>query len=434
MAQPRAGFCLPFNSPELRRLHELGEFSGGSAIFSNKPPADFAGRAMHQMLTLMPTSFAQSKVYDRRDRDCTYTRRAYVPVDSHTTSFTFHVHGDDADILVYRPDGRLYQAVSLVEQRTAVVREITPRCPPDWYQEDNICFYGVVVPTTWEYAREACAFHGASLAQILSPTRQFLFDRETSGIDYWTGLNDIAHEGVYNWVSNNGDQIPIGHAFLNWGQNEPSPDPTHMKNCMAVKHNTTREGHWYEIDCQTRLPFICQRPANGGDSRFNRIEPGLWRVDYTTQFTNTSVFNKTCHAHAFAQTDLQSFYGFTVANDSQFNDMPQAEPLAKSNTNRFVANITNLHRGAFVDTLAFYDDDHMLVDSARFHYRQNCAYSIYSDQFGCPKNAFLMMISGHDENGFLFNRYDYGVCVGASEKKTEADYGFPLHDDDYYSY
>jgi hypothetical protein len=58
--------------------------------------------------------------------------------------------------------------------------------------------------------------------------------------------------------------------------------------------------------------------------------PGIWRVDYTTQFTNASVYNKSCHAHVFAQTDLQAFYGFTAADDSQFNDMPQAEPLAKS--------------------------------------------------------------------------------------------------------
>jgi hypothetical protein len=46
-----------------------------------------------------------------------------------------------------------------------------------------------------------------------------------------------------------------------------------------------------------------------------------------------------------------------------------------------------------------------------------------------------LQISGHDDNKFLFNRYDYGVCVGGPQMKTtEADYGFPLHDNDYYSY
>jgi hypothetical protein len=200
---------------------------------------------------------------------------------------------------------------------------------------------------------------------------------------------------------------------------------------MAVKHNGTRNGKWYAIDCQTKLPFVCQRPA-GGDRE--RIPPGVWRVDYTTQFTNQSVFNKTCHAHVFAQTGLQAFFGFTVDSDSQFNDMPQAEPLAKSTTNRYVAQISDLHRGSFVDSVNFYDGEYQLIDSARLHYRQNCSYSIYSDQFVCPKNAFVMMLSGHDDNKFTFNRYDYGVCVGAHVKKTEADYGFPLHDDDYYPY
>jgi hypothetical protein len=279
------------------------------------------------------------------------------------------------------------------------------------------------VPATWSQARDHCSFMGGNLVQVFSPDLQGLFDREANGNDYWTALNDIRQEGNYEWENTLGLPIPLGHAWDNWAPGQPAPDSQHQKNCMAVLHNGTRSGKWYEIDCQTMMPYVCQRRARNTDQ--DRLWPGLWKVEYQTAFNNQSVFNKSCLVQVYAQTDLQAFYGFTTDDSSQFNDVPVAEPSAKSTTNRYVANITNMDWGARVANVEFYEiSNYSLIDSQRLRYRQNCSYNIYSDPFSCAANGYTMMVTGHDENGFLFNRYEYGVCVGGP-RQTEADYGLP---------
>ena len=60
-----------------------------------------------------------------------------------------------------------------------------------------------------------------------------------------------------------------------------------------------------------------------------------------------------------------------------------------------MANITNLSPGARVYNIEFYDMfNYTMFDSQILRYRQNCAYSVYSDPFTCWQNGFSMIVSG----------------------------------------
>jgi hypothetical protein len=158
MAQPRTGFCLPWNSPELRRVYELAEFSGGQAIFSNKPPADFAGSAMRQVrrggregferkprcsnscrpplrnqkstiaaIVIAPTRVAPMCPSTRTRPLSRSACTATTPTFSSTHPTVGFGRGKELNRGRNQFSGQLWQPVSLVEQRTAVVRQVIAR-------------------------------------------------------------------------------------------------------------------------------------------------------------------------------------------------------------------------------------------------------------------------------------------------------------------
>jgi len=251
-----------------------------------------------------------------------------------------------------------------------------------------------------------CHERGGVLVSIMNRERQRLLDFETEGTNYWTGLNDIKFEGNFNWDSLTTNQIPLGHWYTNWAPGHPN-DPNHTKNCVAVMY-VNGTGQWNDISCDQQLPFICQKHAN--DKEENRLPAGYWKVEYRT--VNDTNFQGFCHIRVNVQSDMQVFFGFTT---DQFSDMPAAEPQSRVTTNRFVANMTNLDYRAFVDQIEYFDSNYTLIGSSRIRFRENCAYNLYSDAFTCPKSAFGMMLTGHDENGYTFNRLNFGICLGAGE-------------------
>jgi hypothetical protein len=93
--------------------------------------------------------------------------------------------------------------------------------------------YFVLEGTTWEAAQAEAATLGGNLVTINdSAENQWLVDTfaglpgfpftvfgpndSINSVVYWTGLNDIAVEGVFEWVS--GEPV----TYLNWAQGEPN--------------------------------------------------------------------------------------------------------------------------------------------------------------------------------------------------------------------
>ena len=66
--------------------------------------------------------------------------------------------------------------------------------------------------------------------------------------NFWIGLNDIAHEGMFTW--RNGRSM----RFSNWADGEHNGGTA--ENCVEMKAGT---GEWNDVGCASSKPFVCQR-------------------------------------------------------------------------------------------------------------------------------------------------------------------------------
>ena len=67
---------------------------------------------------------------------------------------------------------------------------------------------------------------------------------------YWTGLNDIAKEGVFVWTNG----WPI--TYTNWLRGNPN-DWRHSQDCVDMR---TTNGLWNDYNCSMPTPYICMVP------------------------------------------------------------------------------------------------------------------------------------------------------------------------------
>ena len=66
---------------------------------------------------------------------------------------------------------------------------------------------------------------------------------------WWTGLNDKASEGLWDW------QGPYTQ-FFNWGLGQPSTNPS--SNCVSLHFSSAGVWEWVDGDCYTPHYFICE--------------------------------------------------------------------------------------------------------------------------------------------------------------------------------
>lgn len=401
--------CQALNSSEVDRLYSLTEFTGGQMYYTKTQRASF-------WLSHVPaTAYLTARAFDRADDRCDVRRTAYVPIDSRTAAFTFSVAGNSPSIVVKQPNGELWPMVPILNDELMHVQQAITPCGDGWEQRDNQCFYANSQGQTWSDAQLTCRLKGATLANIMNSERQRLLDRETARTDYWTGLHDLKYHGAYEWDSIAVPAIPLlAASYRNWAAGQPN-DPSNQASCVGVKYNGTTSGKWYTLDCNTVLPYVCQKPAL--EFYNNQLPAGIWKVDYQTR--NGTEWGTSCVAKVDVQTTLMANWGFTLDQAGQFNDMPVAEPKSSSTTNRVIMNVTNLMPDSRVAQVQFFDSGNReLILSSRLHRRVKCAYGYYSDQFVCPKNAFGIEFSGHDEMGYLWTRQGYGICLGGSTEEA----------------
>ena len=67
---------------------------------------------------------------------------------------------------------------------------------------------------------------------------------------HWIGLTDTAVEGTFRWT----DGRPV--VFSSWWSGEPN-DWGGNEDCAGNNFGAT--GYWNDWDCNTHLPFACQR-------------------------------------------------------------------------------------------------------------------------------------------------------------------------------
>ena len=109
---------------------------------------------------------------------------------------------------------------------------------------------------TWPNAEKACVSAGGHLASILSVKESdFITNHVLNGTRYnisWIGLNDRDNEHTFVWS----DGSPV--LIVSWSRHQPS-DFDGQQNCVTVNHT---HGHWNDLSCGSRRPFVCKRPKS----------------------------------------------------------------------------------------------------------------------------------------------------------------------------
>ncbi len=105
-------------------------------------------------------------------------------------------------------------------------------------------------------AAELCTASGMHITHAIDPIAHGWLRATASdeGIqaEFWLGADDLASEGVYQWLAGGG-AVDLQSEL--WDRNQQRGGTA--ENCLAM----TRDGHWDDVDCARTLPFVCEALA-----------------------------------------------------------------------------------------------------------------------------------------------------------------------------
>ncbi|NP_001091378.1 C-type lectin domain family 3 member B L homeolog precursor [Xenopus laevis] len=120
----------------------------------------------------------------------------------------------------------------------------------------NKCFLAFNELKAYHQASDMCFAQGGTLSTPeTGDENDSLYDYVRKSIgssaEIWLGINDMATEG--NWQDLNGSPVTFKH----WETEiTKQPDGGKQENCAAM--SVTAIGKWFDKNCKTELPFVCQ--------------------------------------------------------------------------------------------------------------------------------------------------------------------------------
>jgi hypothetical protein len=118
------------------------------------------------------------------------------------------------------------------------------------------CYQYVNQYVSYGDAVDYCNSHSGWLVTLSNKAENDLVTSLHSSTNIWIGLNDIRHEGDYNWVNPYSGGMPIcqiSRTYRNWDSLEPN-DYGIGQDC--TQHYTS--GKWDDNRCDGSLPLICE--------------------------------------------------------------------------------------------------------------------------------------------------------------------------------
>jgi hypothetical protein len=101
---------------------------------------------------------------------------------------------------------------------------------------------------TRDQAVAACATDGSQLVKVETSTESSWIVANTSGLERWSGLNDLAVEGTWRWQ----DGTLLG-SYRNWSGAEPNGGTA--ESCMMIWPS----GLWNDLNCTWDVQFLCEK-------------------------------------------------------------------------------------------------------------------------------------------------------------------------------
>ena len=80
----------------------------------------------------------------------------------------------------------------------------------------------------------------------------------TGRVDYWIGLSDADHEGVWTWVD--GTRLT---GCNNWRSGQPNDASSSGQDCAGIRmgnhHGNEYDAEWHDNSCEKTKGFICEK-------------------------------------------------------------------------------------------------------------------------------------------------------------------------------
>ncbi|XGW32425.1 hypothetical protein V3C99_017180 [Haemonchus contortus] len=360
--------------------------------------------------------------------DCSKGVTYYVPIDSSTESFTLAVSGRNlTSVVVTLPDGtpglNNILSVPLIDDPELNIQQFVQACDGyQWNYKDQYCLRFPLEKLSWLKANQFCHSLGGYMADVHNQAKDDYIKAQTNSAAAWIGLIRNNNEWVWDVPTGNSYQ-KLGD-YTNWA---PGVDPNNTSfNCVI----SDKDGYWVPTDCdQLNFP-VCQKQRYGQGltpgNNTNMVPAGLWKVQVQSS-------QGSCHAHVRAQSEIQVFYGFTLAPSG---DYPELYANSLSDANYLVADAVGLlpfHYDVLPSlegrlNYAILGYDYNMTMPLVMQDRWQCAYPQVSTKFACPQKGsvtdFFVKFSGIDQFGYTFDRYTNAICVPSGNNCKN---GFPFN-------
>ena len=152
--------------------------------------------------------------------------------------------------------------------------EENQKCGLGWVEDPATghCYKFNTQRTSLDAANGLCLAQGASLLSISSSGEKRFIEKQLQGLsgrysDYWIGLTDLDHEGMYVWI----DESPL--TLTNWYKNNPRLSDPH-RNCVTIR---AADGFWVNVDCTSYRTFICKRTYQRKQAK--KLRSNNWRTE-----------------------------------------------------------------------------------------------------------------------------------------------------------
>ncbi len=248
-------------------------------------------------------------------------------VDIQGTAEGSDTYGFQDYVLDYRPGADPDSTEGMVEliRATQVVQGATSE-------------YKMTDPMSWTQAEQQAVEWGGHLATINSQEENDYVYQLLTGIGkVWIGLNDVAEEGEFVWVS--GDTS----VYRNWDTGEPNNigNEDYIEMYGSAASSSTQFGKWNDASNSNSEPGLVEIPSNGAvlysGWDVSGLEPGPYtlRLQVTdgsglvTSTTWTTVYVDHDSVAPEALTGLNivgDVYSSVVANGNTAHVAGQAEP------------------------------------------------------------------------------------------------------------
>ncbi|TKR82762.1 hypothetical protein L596_016442 [Steinernema carpocapsae] len=289
---------------------------------------------------MLPSMYSQSLIDRRFSFDCaSKPLEHFLLVDRWTQTLQFSIYGNDVNINVTKPNGKVAQQdVEIIKDETMgfYVYEVRKQCDGEWKPlGKTACFLKIDgVKKTWNEAQEYCKSSQGFLLDELTADKVGLMDILLQGTDSWFGLNDKALVGNWMWDRGYRNPTKLGN-YKNWAPNEPAAG----KQCgyLGFTNGTSK---WYADNCNTRRAFTCQKHRFTDSNNPNKIDEddiptGQWKISITTR--NDTYFKGKCSFEARVQSKINVYTGFAF---NEHSDVANVYPVVKRTDNIFISHLT----------------------------------------------------------------------------------------------